>query len=188
MGLRRLSSCCCCDLQTGVVSIGITFIILNGLGVLFLALILSSENVIRSEIANDPSLFESGKPNEEQIEVILARVKLLFGTLLAMAAASLPFDALLLVAVWKRRHLWMLPWLVWYSLITLLSAAWSLYLVGIFVSTGDYSAEAWVYIVGQLAAAIVFCYLIAVVISYYLHVRDQRNGGRDFSMQPLQTA
>ncbi|XP_037085876.1 uncharacterized protein LOC119106355 [Pollicipes pollicipes] len=187
MGFRRLSSCCCCDLQSGVVSIGITLIILNSMGVVLMALTMNSENMLRAEIAADPSLFESSQPTDEEIEVMVANTQALLSILLAVGAGSLPFDVLLLVAVWKRQHLCLLCWLLWYSLMTLLGAAWALYLVLIFAINGERSAEVWLYVGAQLASNFVGWYFVAVVASYYLYLRDERSGASGFYMEQLQS-
>jgi len=183
MGLRRLHTCFCCDLTTGVRCVGITYMIFNVISFLALAVVVGSEFRIRRNIENDPSLFD-GEPSDAQIEMVLNFTMILLKVLMGVLAVSMLFDISILVAVRVQRPSYLLPWLIWYGTMTSLALLWGSFLLVKCAMYQEESVDLWTYVLMQLLSAGICSYLFACVFSYYLQLREEPYGIRENVLLP----
>ena len=186
-GCPRLNSCLCCPLPSGVLAIGITCLVLNTLGSLFMGGILGSPDLVRAAIREDPALLDGDGPEEEQVEQMLLGIRVLFGLGLADMLICAALDIGLLVGNSKSWPRPLLAWTVGYSLTVAGMIGFGLYLAVLMVATADRSPDIWFFIVCQLLMGGVGIYLVMVVYSYYRVLRERETGG-GYSLQPMTTA
>jgi len=204
--MARLTTCCVCwKLATGVVATGITCIIFNLLVAAFCGWRLSHlaeefshvnriQNLFTADglanLFNEDDATSSGGDNglgklfgsifsgatkdaNAQVRAAYNRAYAILCVGIALQVISILFNLSLIYAARQKRHRLLLPWLVWYCLFTGLHVIFGLYMV--------VAGDPWLQFVIVMGPAIFYIYLILVVVSYYLTLRDAAACGE----QPL---
>jgi len=212
--MARLTTCCVCwKLATGVVATGITCIIFNLLVAAFCGWRLSHlaeefshvnriQNLFTADglanLFNEDDATSSGRDNglgklfgsigsgatkdvDAQISAAYNRTYAILCVFIALQVISILFNLSLIYAARQKRHRLLLPWLVWYCLFTGLHVIFGLYMV--------VAGDPWLQFVIVMGPAIFYIYLILVVVSYYLTLRDAAACGEQplpAEQQPMQ--
>ena len=188
MRLRRLKSCCCCSLRDGVTTISLLHCLVDALGSLWLALLLADARMVRRLLASEPEIAPApaadGLPPPD-LDTLSRAVRVGAVLLLALLLASLPANLALLVAAARRRRRLLLPWLGWQGLLLVGQLVLALTELLAAAASLEAALETWSVIVLQLVVAVASGYCYAVVLSFFLQLREQDS--KDYTGAPIMT-
>ena len=188
MRLRRLKACCCCSLRDGVTAISLLHCLVDALGALWLSLLLADARLVRRLLASEPEMAPppaaDGLPPPD-LDTLSGAVRVCAALVLALLVASLPANLALLVAAARRRRRLLLPWLGWQGLLLVAQLVLALTELLAAAVSLEQAAETWAVISLQLAVAAVSGYCFAVVLSFFLQLREQDS--KDYTGAPIMT-
>ena len=185
---RRLKTCCCCSLRDGVTAIGLLHCLVDALGALWLSLLLADARLVRRLLASEPEMAPPPAADRlppPDLDTLSRAVRLGAVLLLALLLASLPANLALLVAAARRRRRLLLPWLGWQGLLLLGQLLLALTELLAAAASLESAPETWAVIGLQLAVAATSGYCYAVVLSFFLQLREQDS--KDYTGAPIMT-